>query len=342
VRRLAAVIGALLLAMAPARAQEPVTLRVIDSLPAAHFLHDTVTRPFMAAVTAATGGQVRFALFPAEQLGKARDLLRLTQHGVGDIGYVVPSYAPDKMPLSAVAELPGGFDHVCQGTRALWALTREGAPLWNLEFARSGVRPLVVFMVPAYQLLLSTHRTVDGLAAVRGLKLRTAGGAMDVTVRALGAVPVRVGPGELYESLSRGTLDGALFSYLSAHAYKLEGLLRRGTLDGNFGTVALTYSINETRWRSLAPAVQEALAREGERISFEACGKIEAEERRSAAMVQAAGAMTPLELPEADRRQLQTLFADVRRDWAETLDRRGQPGTAVLQAWDAAIREAGL
>src|SRR5690242_16482036 len=111
-------LAGLLLAL-PARAEEAaITLRVIDSLPAAHFLHDTVTRPFMKAVTEGTQGRVRFQLFPAEQLGKARDLLRLTQHGVGDIGYIVPSYSPDKMPLSAVAELPGTFSDICQATRA--------------------------------------------------------------------------------------------------------------------------------------------------------------------------------------------------------------------------------
>jgi hypothetical protein len=39
-------------------------------------------------------------------LGKAKDLLALTQAGVIDIAYVAPGFVSDKMPLSVVAELP--------------------------------------------------------------------------------------------------------------------------------------------------------------------------------------------------------------------------------------------
>jgi hypothetical protein len=45
--------------------------------------------------------------YPAQQLGKATDMLKLTQTGVADIGYVAPAYASDKMPVSEVAILPG-------------------------------------------------------------------------------------------------------------------------------------------------------------------------------------------------------------------------------------------
>lgn len=39
-------------------------------------------------------------------MGKAKDLLSLTQSGVLDIGYVGPSYVSDKLPLFSVGELP--------------------------------------------------------------------------------------------------------------------------------------------------------------------------------------------------------------------------------------------
>ena len=85
-----------------------------DSLPIGHIIHEAVTKPFIEAVARRTNGDVMIAHFPAEQLGKAKDLLRLTQSGVVDIGYVVPSYASDKMPLTAMAELPGGFRNACR------------------------------------------------------------------------------------------------------------------------------------------------------------------------------------------------------------------------------------
>ena len=53
-------------------------------------------------------------------------MLKLTQTGVADIGYVAPAYASDKMPVSEVAMLPGAFEHSCQGTLAYWKLARSG------------------------------------------------------------------------------------------------------------------------------------------------------------------------------------------------------------------------
>jgi len=107
-RRLA-LAGALALAAAPAAAQEKITLRLAESLPQGHVIHELVAKPFMDLVTKATNGQVTFQHYPAEQLGKAKDMAQLTVAGVADVSYIVPSYSSDKYPLTAVAELPGLF-----------------------------------------------------------------------------------------------------------------------------------------------------------------------------------------------------------------------------------------
>src|SRR3984893_2540914 len=91
----------------PSLAQEKITLRLADSLPSGHVIHELVAKPFMELVTKATNGQVTFQHFPSEQLGKAKDMAQLTAMGVADVAYIVPSYSSDKYPLTAVAELPG-------------------------------------------------------------------------------------------------------------------------------------------------------------------------------------------------------------------------------------------
>src|SRR5947208_12415937 len=94
----------------PAAAQEKIVLRLAESLPQGHVIHELVAKPFMELVTKATNGQVTFQHYPAEQLGKAKDMAQLTVAGVADVSYIVPSYSSDKYPLTAVAELPGIFD----------------------------------------------------------------------------------------------------------------------------------------------------------------------------------------------------------------------------------------
>src|SRR4051794_37885020 len=105
----------LIAGMRPAAAQEKITLRLAESLPAGHVIHELVAKPFMKLVTKATNGQITFQHYPAEQLGKAKDMAQLTVAGVADVSYIVPSYSSEKYPLTAVAELPGIFDTECQG-----------------------------------------------------------------------------------------------------------------------------------------------------------------------------------------------------------------------------------
>jgi TRAP-type C4-dicarboxylate transport system substrate-binding protein len=331
-------IAAVALSAGVAAAQDAkVTLRLADSLPNGHVIHEVVTKPFIEAIARRTNNGVEIKHFPAEQLGKAGDLLMLTQSGVVDIGYVVPSYTSDKMPLTAVGELPGVYADACRGTAAFWALTRPGQILAEKDFAPNGIRPLVTFMLPTYQIVLSTKRPVERLADLDGLKIRSAGGAFDLMLRAMKAVPIRMSPPEIYQSMSRGTLDGALLPYMSAVDYDIVGLLKSGTLAVPLSSVLLTYSISETRWKSLPPAVRTALAEEGERITKESCAKFARTEQDSIAKASAKGVHL-VRFSGEDSQALAATFEKVKQDWAAGLDRRRKPGTEVLHAWEAAIR----
>jgi TRAP-type C4-dicarboxylate transport system substrate-binding protein len=54
-------------ATSPAAGQEKITLRLAESLPAGHVIHELVAKPFMELVTKATNGQVTFQHYPAER-----------------------------------------------------------------------------------------------------------------------------------------------------------------------------------------------------------------------------------------------------------------------------------
>ena len=92
-----------------------IKLKVADSFPTTHYVPGFIKK-WMEDVTAASGGLVEFEYYGAEQLGKAKDMLTLVQSGVADVAYVAPSYVSEKMPLSSVAELPGGFETSRQAT----------------------------------------------------------------------------------------------------------------------------------------------------------------------------------------------------------------------------------
>ena len=68
--------GLLIATTVLAQAADPVKLRVADSFPKGHYLVKLILEPWMEEVTKRTNGAVTFEHYPAQQLGKATDMLK--------------------------------------------------------------------------------------------------------------------------------------------------------------------------------------------------------------------------------------------------------------------------
>jgi TRAP-type C4-dicarboxylate transport system substrate-binding protein len=319
----------------PATAVEARELRVADSFPVGHYLVRLLLKPWMDDVTKRTNGAITFAYFPAQQLGKATDLLRMTQAGLIDIGYTAPSYASDKMPVSEVAQLPGMFDSACGGTLAYWKVARGGL-VEKYDYAPNKVRLLLEVALPPYH-IFTTRQVVQTDKDVQGLKLRTTGGAQDLTLRSIGAVPVRMAAPESYESLSRGTLDGLLFPVESVISYNVDKLVKHATDGIGFASFIVAFSINQNVWNSLSPDVQKAMNDAAEELEPKMCHEVDEEELQSRKRLEDGGVVFDPLSAEA-KESFKGLLKTVGTTWAAGLDARGKDGTAVLNEFQAALK----
>src|ERR1700709_1371905 len=320
----------------PAAAQEKSPVRPAKTLPAGHVIHELVAKPFMELVTKGTNGQVTFQEYPAEQLGKAKDMAQLTVAGVADVSYIVPSYSSEKYPLTAVAESPGIFETECQGSLAFYKISHNGGVLETKEFGPNQLRPLVTIALPAYQIQLGTGRTIKSAKDLEGLKIRTTGGAMDLMMRSIGGIPVRMAAPEIYESLTRGTLDGLIFSSQSSVSYDFGKILKSGTEGLNFGTAIFTYSIGETKFKSLPENVRKALVEGGEQTTREGCKRFEEGEKAATEKIKSQG-MKVIEFGAEDKKVFDAAFKTVSEDWMKDIDKRGKPGSEVFKAFTHAL-----
>lgn len=311
-------------------------LRVGDSLPPDHIITRDLTLPWIEAVKAMSGGKITVKHYPAEQAGKARDMLSLTQSGVLDIGYVGPAYVSDKMPLSGVAELPGLFSSSCEVTQAYWSMAKPGGYFYEKEFKPNKIRPLFIAALPPYQMAISNNKDIKQLKDFAGLKVRAAGGGQELTLRELDVVPIKMAPPEIYESMSRGTIDGTLLPFISLDSYKLLPLIKTSTDGANFGTVIVTYSIGERRWNQLPKDVQNILSEAGDEVTLQACKRFDKAEQSVKAQLADSGTHL-LTLDEADRRTLAGIIKAVSLDWAKRLDARHKPGTETLKAFNETL-----
>jgi TRAP-type C4-dicarboxylate transport system substrate-binding protein len=316
-----------------AHAADPVTLRVADSFPKGHYLVKLVLEPWMEEVRKRTNNAVKFDHYPAQQLGKATDMLKLTQTGVADIGYVAPAYASDKMPVSEVAMLPGAFEHSCQGTLAYWKLARSGV-IAEQDYATNNIRLLLAVSLPQYRIFTVKHPVRD-VSDVSVLKLRSTGGAQDLTLRAIGAVPVRMPAPDAYESLSRGTMDGLLFPLESVVAYGADKLVKYSTAGLGFGSFIVSYSISEAAWKKLSPEIQKAMLDVADALIPTACQQVQTADEETKKTLESAIRFEALQSDASAR--FKDLLKGVAKTWSEGLDARGKRGSDAPKEFDAAI-----
>ena len=334
--RLIRPIAILFAAMIGIQGHSQEKLRVADALPVGHYISEYAAKFWMQEVTSRTNGSVQFEYYPAEQLGKAKDMLSLAQSGVADIAYVATSYISDKLPLSSVAELPGSFSTSCEGTLAYWKLAIGDGIIAKRDFEPNGVRVLFALSLPPYQ-LLTAKRKFDSISSAKGLKIRIPGGAaLDAMVGALKAVPVRISSPELHESLSRGTIDGLLFPYGSSITYDLVSLLKYSTIGENFGSAVIVYLISDARWKKLPPETQRAMTEAGEAAMRRGCSMMDKDVDSDAVKLRKGG-LELLALQPTMRAELAKINAAVSQEWAESLDKRGKPGSEVLKAYRAGL-----
>jgi TRAP-type C4-dicarboxylate transport system substrate-binding protein len=332
----ALVAGTALAGLATPGMAEPRKLRIADSFPAGHYLVRLIIQPWMAEVTKRSNGEITFEYFPSQQLGKAADMLTLTQTEIADIGYVAPAYVSDKMVASEVAMLPGGFTTACQGTRAYLETARNGLVAAQ-DYTPNKIKLLLAVALPPYQ-ILTVKAPVASEQDVKGLKLRSTGGAQDLTLRSVGAVPVRMAAPETYESLSRGTLDGVLFPLDSVVSYNVEKLVRYSTEGENFGSFVVAYSISDRAWNKLPPEARKIMVDVADETNKAACAAVDKQEAETKQKLQAAGVkFAPL--PGPMKADVAGKLADVGAQWAKGLDTRGKKGSEVLKEFVGLLKQ---
>jgi TRAP-type C4-dicarboxylate transport system substrate-binding protein len=316
-------------------ADDTITIKFAMAVPPTHFTAVAGGKFFMDRATELSKGRIKFEWYPAEQLGKAKDMLALVQTGVADMADVVPGYVPDKLPLSGVAELPGQIEDSCDGTRVFYALTRPGQFLAKHEYDGQKVHVLMAAPLVPYK-IFTTRKELDKPEDIQGLKLRSAGGATDITLSELGAVSVRLAGPDIHEALSRGTIDGAMYPYLSLKSFDLTDTVKYATEDVRVGSVATAFLFSQARWQTLPPDIQAILDQAGKEAGMNYCKYMDTQEATEKKAL--LSKITPHRPSDATLEAWGAKLGKVKLEWAKRLDARNKPGTEALAAWDATAK----
>lgn len=316
---------------------QDITLRMGTFIPATNNGVTQGDQIFMDEVARLTNGKVKIEYYPAQQAGKAREALDLVRNGAVDIYGLGTAYFSADAPLWGLLEAPNLIKNVCDGTRAMRAVGEPGQILWRTMYEPLGIRILSHQVYPPYGPSAS-HKPITKVEELVGLKVRNAGGMMERSTAALGAIPVSLTGPEVLQALERGTLDSWMGAYSSVRDYEYYKLTKYGVTGFSLGTPGIFAAISESRFQSLPKDVQDALIEAGKTAEEHFCSFMEKDEADAIVALQTPEyGMTIYTWTPEQVAEMSAKTKDVVEGWLADLEARGVPARKAMEEYVAAI-----
>lgn len=154
-----------------------------------------------------SGGRLRVRLFAAGELVPALGVFDAVSAGTAQMAHTASFFWQGKIPASVYfTAIPFGLlphEHIT------WIEQGGGQALWDELYAPFGLKPVMAGNT-GVQMGGWYKRRITGLGDLTGLKIRMPGLGGEV-MRRLGATPVSLPPGELFQAMQSGVLDATEF-----------------------------------------------------------------------------------------------------------------------------------
>jgi len=245
--------AAMLVLNVGASAQQPTELRLATWGPPQTYFYTEVVYPWVDAVNRDSHGAIEIKNYPGGTLGHAGNMLDRLLNGVADIGWALQGLTPQVFVKTSVIEVP--FSHATgeEGAVALWRTLQKGVIASDYE-------TIEVFGMSAFVggAIVNRTRPVRTLEDVKGLKLSVAGKIRGEMVTALGAVPLAMPIDEVYQAISRGTVDGNYGAFTAIRQFRTYEVARYFLDEASSGAAAMQ-AMSKQRFNALPEAARAAL-----------------------------------------------------------------------------------
>jgi len=230
-----------------------VNLKLAHYLPTSNGIHTDFLEPWAKELETCSGGEVAISIYPGgTQLGNIAKLYDETRMGVVDIAFGLSGIPGGRFERTRIAEMPFLFTSSDQAVQALW-------DLFPKYFAEEypGVKVLGLDACNPGQIHTTTTE-VAGMDNLKGLKIRTPSAALTSMVSYLGATPVGLPAGAVYENAQKSVIDGAIFTWDTMDSFKLVEVMNHH-LDAKVYVVTFWFAMNQRKYNALSPKTQSCI-----------------------------------------------------------------------------------
>jgi TRAP-type transport system periplasmic protein len=263
-------------------------------------------------VNKAANGAIEIKLFPGGVIADNSNMYDRVTGGVADIGFAVFGPVSSVFPKTNVGTLPFEARNHREDALALWALYEKG--IIKDEFTK--FHPLAFVVFPG--LVIHSKKPIHTLADVKGMKISVEGRVLSQMIPRLGAAPISLQPGELYQSLQRGLVDAVPQGWPSVPTFHLDEVTNfhlEVPLGFNTGYVAM----NNDSYAKLPPEAKAAINKLSGKVFVErlvATGDTMQAVGRDA--TKALPGQTIAQLDPAEEARWKEAVAPVTEDWVKS------------------------
>lgn len=325
----AAVVLTTVAAAASAHAEAEFKLRWGHYLGNSKFL--VPEQNFAKAIEERTNGRVTIEIAYAGALGKGNEVLTLAGRGAIDMASVVPGYYADQLRFWKAFQIPFIFNSSKQAIEVSIASYKE-LPMFKAELDKMNVRFLFHQPLGEYYLTGPSPDcdTVDGL---KGKKIRSFGADIPKAQSAIGAVPVTIGVGDIYEALQRGNLDYSFINAGNILATKIyePGKYSCGPIMSIAGHLIV---IGNRTWARLPKDIQDIFLDQAAKSQAEYIPFLDKVESDARAEIEANGGVFK-PFPAAEMAKWRAAAPDMLEGWVKDMEGKGQGAEAaqVAKRW---------
>ncbi len=270
----AAVLGA---AFCGAEAADKYTLKIGTSQADQAFISRAYTK-FAERITEKSGGRIEAKVFPAGQLGGDEDILEQAIQGAPvavntDAGRT--SAYVKETGILMMAYFADNYDECLKVTQT------ETFKKWEEELAsKHGIRVLAFNFYDGPRHFM-TNKPINTPADLKGLRIRTIGSEVCVeSIAAMGATPVSMSWGEVYNGIQSKAIDGCEAQNTSTLPSKIYEVAKYQSKTGHF-QLQQALLCGEAWFKTLPEDLQKLLVETAHEVGTETAAQLMAEAEES-------------------------------------------------------------
>jgi TRAP-type C4-dicarboxylate transport system substrate-binding protein len=305
-------------------------LKLAHWVPPSHPLQKAL-EDWGASVEKASGGTIKYKVYPSQQLGKAFDHYDMARDGIADLTYVNPGYQPGRFPIIGAGELPFLIANAKGGSQALddWYRKYAEKEMRDVKFCLAFVHDPGTFHSKTKKIVVPGD--------IKGMKIRPAHATMATFVTHLGGTNVQSSAPEVRDILEKGVADAVTFPWGSVPLFGIDKVTKYH-MDVPLYVTTFAFVFNKGTYNQMSAAQKKVI---DDHCTNEWAGKVAGPwadfEHAGIAKLKAEAGHEVYTISDAQLAEWKKAAEPLEKTWADGVKKAGADPDAVMKELKASL-----